>query len=735
MGNPENSPPARPEGVPEEARWDPKDPGFEWVLGGLDEEGRRHGPYRSWTRDGRLHGESNYVHGKVHGKNINFHPDGTIASEADWVMGVILDSVFYRSDAPSPEPFAQAAPNVWSVRYYTRDGKTNYTIRYFLRDGTECGPDGNPLPPRPPGVSPDARWFPDMERWVEGAIERGTNNQVGRWRWWSRDGVLRHEELRDSGGQPTVIVQYDADGALKKKTTRGTHGEERDYYFAEGNLSTRYREDARGRQIYKATWNRGGELEEESERTFEGDALSSVTERGQGGLLRFEARREGPALACVLYHADGATFAATGLIEDDKLAGSWRIFDENGALRREVELGPLSLDQEPTAQGLEHQLGRALFELDAPAQPPLDQLAGVEGQPWADTAGCCDEHVEDFPRLLRGLAAPDPLVRRYCLAAIGEEIEYQGSTSPATALVIPWLARLLSHPAVDRAHLLAAILCAGENAAPYLSEVQDLDAGDPERVAVEGTCRAIGTAWPHIFARFSSATPDERAMIFSLAKLAPEAKASIVDVARRDPDPATRACALECLVASPDCALADVMPGLGDRDALVRATTAIAIAIAHGPDAPREVVAGLREAVHGFRDIAARWTALPFADGHVLAALARAAGAVRSPDARSLAQALCDRIGEVDGRSAVLYGQGLLELALGHGEPPFAKRFVEILETLARSASFWAHEAEAREVLRRWQLPGTPDLLAALVAELARQGDPEGWLYGRIHAG
>src|SRR6185503_8479501 len=103
--------------VPAEATWDPRDPGFEWIVGGVDEEGRRHGTYRSWNRDGMLHGEC----GKDHGKNINFHPDGTIASEASWSAGVIMDSVFHRCEMPSPEPFAQAAANVWSVRYYTRD--------------------------------------------------------------------------------------------------------------------------------------------------------------------------------------------------------------------------------------------------------------------------------------------------------------------------------------------------------------------------------------------------------------------------------------------------------------------------------------------------------------------------------------------------------------------------------------------------------------------------------------
>lgn len=733
MGNPENSPPARPRTIPEGARWDPRDPGFEWVLGELDAEGRRHGTYRSWTRDGVLHGESNYVHGKVHGKNVNFHPDGTVASEADWVMGLILDSVFYRSDAPTTEPFAQAAPNVWSVRYYTRDGKTNYTIRYFLRDGTECGPDGNVLPKRPSSVSPDARWFPDMDRWVDGAIERGTNNQIGHWRWWSRDGVLRHEEKRDGAGQPTQISQYEPDGTLKKRTTRSAHGEERDYYFETGKLSTRYREDGKGRQLYKASWQRDGELEEECTRAFETDVLTSVTERGRGGVLRFEARREGSALACVLYHQDGTTIAATGLIAADKLTGPWRIFDEAGTLRREVDTTPLAIDQRPTAQGLEWELGHALYACDEATFDTPAQLAGCDDEPWAETAGCYDEHVEELPRLLRGLASPDPLIRRYCLGTIEHEIEHQGSTYPATARVVPWLARLLSHPGVDRAKLLATIQTAAQNTAPYVSQVQDLDADDPDRIAIEGTYRAVGAAWPDIFACFARATVAERRTILVIAKLAPSARPSVLEVARGDADPAMRACAIHSLAAMTGHDVTEVLPCLTDADPLVRAATAIAIALREGPATPREVVAALREAVHGYKDIVSRFAELPYSEGHVLAHLALAAGSVRSPDARSLAHALCEHLDEVDARSTVMYGRGLLALAFGTGELPFAKRFVEILETIAASKQFWHHDVAAYEVLDRWNLPHAQSELRQLVAQLREAPDAEAWLHARIH--
>jgi hypothetical protein len=197
MARPGNCQPTRPGTVPTEARWDPgRGPGFEWKLGALDTAGRKHGPYRSWTHDGVLHAETRYEHGDIHGPSKTFHPDGTVSSEAEWVRGVIMDSVHYRSDHATSEPFPHVAPGVWSVRYYTRDGRTNYTIRYFTHHGIECGPDGRPLPARPASVSPDARWFPELERWVDGEIERGTNAQVGRWRWWTREGVLLGDELR-----------------------------------------------------------------------------------------------------------------------------------------------------------------------------------------------------------------------------------------------------------------------------------------------------------------------------------------------------------------------------------------------------------------------------------------------------------------------------------------------------------------------------------------------------------
>jgi len=732
MGSPENSAPPRPRSVPPEARWDPKDPGFEWVLGACDAEGRRHGAYRTWTRDGVLHGESHYEHGKVDGTNRNFHPDGTVASEAAWVAGVIMDSAFFRSDAPTTEPFAQAAPDVWSVRYYTHDGKTNYTIRYFLRDGSECGPDGNALPPRPTGVSPDARWFPDMDRWIDGEIARGTNMQVGHWRWWSRDGVLCHEEKRDARGEPALVVQYRADGTKQKRSERTEAGEEREYYFDDGTLSMRYRSDTAGHEIYKGSWHRDGSLAEETERVYEGAALVRVREKGSGGMLTFEARREGPAIACVLYGADGKALAATGLVADGKLTGSWRIFDERGQVRRELDLTPLDIAHPATGRGLAWRLGEACFRADDGRFALPAQLAGVEREPWAETAGCYSEQVERFPALLGALASPDPLVRSYALGAIETEIEHQGSTYPATARVVPYLARLLSHPLVDRGALLATLQSCGEAALPYVDDVEDLPADDEARISVEGTVDAVAAAWPHVFALFPRANAQQRRQILVLAKFAPDARTSLLELARSDGDPAVRACAVDSLASMNAAELAQQC--LADRDPLVRAAAAIAIGCAKGPETAREVVTTLREALGMWRELAPRFAELPFSDGHLLAYLALAAGSIRSPDARSLAQALCASIDEVDPRSAITYGQGLLALALGAGERPFAKRCVEILFTLAHSRQFWVFDVNAHEVLAKWNLPQDAEQLVTLVAELERAPDREALLHARIHS-
>ena len=116
----------------------------------------------------------------------------------------------------------------------------------------------------------------------------------------------------------------------------------------------------------------------------------------------------------------------------------------------------------------------------------------------------------------------------------------------------------------------------------------------------------------------------------------------------------------------------------------------------------------------------------------MLSYLALAAGAVRSADARSLAQALCERIDEVDGRSAVTYGQGLLALAFGRGERPFAKRFIEILAALATSKQFWLFNVNARglvfvmqSVAQAMVAARRPGVIVNVASQAGRRGEAD----------
>ena len=80
-----------------------------------------------------------------------------------------------------------------------------------------------------------------------------------------------------------------------------------------------------------------------------------------------------------------------------------------------------------------------------------------------------------------------------------------------------------------------------------------------------------------------------------------------------------------------------------------------------------------------------------------------------------------------------MYGQGLLALAFGHGEMPFAKRFIEIVATLASSKQFWTFNVNAHEILDKWNLPRSQDELVKLAAELSTKPDAEAWLHAQMH--
>src|SRR5262249_32374573 len=147
----------------------------------------------------------------------------------------------------------------------------------------------------------------------------------------------------------------------------------------------------------------------------------------------------------------------TGALKDGKLHGVWRLTDETGAVRREVDTTSLGIKQKPTGEGLQYRLGLAAYRLDEPKFDTPEQLRGVDDVAWNKCEGAYNDDVGELPRYLRGLASPDPFVRTYSMGQIENEIAHQGSVYSATARAMPWFGRLLSHPNADKLELLGAM--------------------------------------------------------------------------------------------------------------------------------------------------------------------------------------------------------------------------------------------------------------------------------------
>ena len=316
-----------------------------------------------------------------------------------------------------------------------------------------------------------------------------------------------------------------------------------------------------------------------------------------------------------------------------------------------------------------------------------------------------------MPARIAALVASDPLVRDYALVALESALD----DAALAARALPYLARLLAHAHVDRARLLATVyeICARAQASEQLTA-------------------ALGAAWPAIFSAFGRANFAERHQILAIAKLAPVAKPDLLALARKDPDPTVRAFALDRLTELPSFTADDAQPSLTDRDNLVRAAAAIAVGQRRGAAASRDVVRVLDEALRTWRELARRFAELPYVDAHVLVATAEAAAAIGTPDARSLARELCAHLDDLDPRGALAYGNALLQLAFGTGERPFAKRFLEILDTIARSKLFWVHEHEAAALLHARGLPASRLGIGSLVGELRTAHDPEAALQAKL---
>jgi hypothetical protein len=209
---------ARPAGVPEGATWDQQ--ACEWIEATRDGDGRFQGPARSWRGDGTASGTCDYRGGLLHGQLRRFHPDGTLAREVTYVDGKPHGRLeAWGTEGRTTEPLQSCCvpPGAWRLQIDYAEGST-LALRWYDREGVHILPSGNPYPPRPASVPPDALFEEEQERWVV-AGHTATGEAAGLWRRWSLDGVLREHDEFEAGKPHGTWRRYDERGALAEEST------------------------------------------------------------------------------------------------------------------------------------------------------------------------------------------------------------------------------------------------------------------------------------------------------------------------------------------------------------------------------------------------------------------------------------------------------------------------------------------------------------------------------------
>lgn len=191
--------PKRPESVPAKARWVAEDQ--EWEAGTLDDEGRRQGAFTYWRPDGTKVNECRFVDGRPHGPFRRFHENGEVSQDGEFEDGQLHGTRrWFACDAPTTERMHEGG-----VSPAVRRSEMDYVkgrvvgVRHFDASGRRVTPAGEPYPDQPASVDDGAEFRPDEDAWTTGQADERTAARVGRWRIWTRDGVLREDSTWAKG--------------------------------------------------------------------------------------------------------------------------------------------------------------------------------------------------------------------------------------------------------------------------------------------------------------------------------------------------------------------------------------------------------------------------------------------------------------------------------------------------------------------------------------------------------
>jgi hypothetical protein len=576
--------------------------------------------------------------------------------------------------------------------------------------------DGSSVPERPLAVPTHAAWFAQEKQWCFGRIANDDpNSRIGLWQWWSPQGVLLAERLYNEEQRELEERKYHDNGVL----------------FVER------KKDRAGNSLYTAYFFADGSPNSETVKVFKGSEIVEHAVRKRGRLLH-----RGTVVGARMsyeFFGDDDRVTATGATKDGEPVGTWTFYDEAGKPTHVLNLdsshlGSYDLDDDFQPDWI---LGRMLLA-DAMNAPRPSELVGVDEIRWQEVSGCYSEEVENFPKLLVALTSNEPAVRAAALGRIESETLHQGSVYEATALVLPFLVKLLDHPRADRAALLQFAYHVGCSASAYVEWAREsLEEGEDEESdarAVVETYGAVCAGWPSFRRFLSDASDNVREVATLLAAFAARADAreALGAIARQDASTRIRAIALQSLLALDGAESREAEPFLDQPDGLIRMVAAVAAGNRFGPAAPAKAVDVLLNCFET-PDAATHkaYNALPFVGDEALADIVLALGCIRNERARAQLSALAKRIDEMSELTAITYGRGLLALALGDGERPYAADFVTALEAIAQSRKFYGF-VNCNDVLDAWNLPRGSEALSAFVREVKAASDPEAAMHRKM---
>lgn len=728
------------------------------------ERGKSHGPYKRFHQNGEVSQYGEMRRGKCHGV-------------IHWI----------RSTAQSTEvTIPPGVPDsVWSMTADFVDG-VPYPVRFFDRAGSEVLPNGEPLPPRPEGVDERATFDPQDRRWYYGLGSQGHEQRDGLWQWWDEEGKLvleadhtkgtRTEErgydppgtlsrtaIYDSGGKvafthwhtisvperpegvdPDALFDGHAgawilapglapgkarNGVWKVWNEQGRLDSEEQFvdgrrrsqrkYHDNGKLFVERVHDAEGRETRVAYFYKVGDLNHSIDREFEDGKLESVEIHKYPHGLKAKGKRDEQGIAYEFFGAEGKPEGSGHVDDDDNAVGTWTFHD--GDQTYELDMAEYELSAKVDEDfGPSILLGRALLSREGDKTPRAEQLAGIDDINWGEITSCYGD-TEDFPRLLQALVSDIAAVRRCALGSIHSETLHQGTVYPITARVIPFLLRALEHPNSSKVGLLSFIENLASSAAPYRIQALEWDEDDDDRIAVLGTLEAVEAGYETIV-KFAD-DEDTRELVVTLAEYCGDKGQALLRKTIETADGEVRAGAVRSFINLASTKVEDVEDLLIHEDPLVRCVASTTIALRFGAESPANTAQVLESCLQRVEDLAGPFSELSFVDGHLLAYLSLAAGALGTDKAGKLVAPLAPRLLDLSLFDIEAFCMGLFKLCFEADEPPFAADFLTFFEAIAKCERLDGF-ANFNNLARRWGLPADRKEYRALIEELRAAADP-----------